>query len=215
MLARRLSGRGAVAIGLALVAPLLCGAGGANADTRGTVCLKGRATVEGSQVVLADVAEVRCAEARLAADLGAVYLGPATEGPERRITQGVVKLSLRRAGIKPEEWLFEGAPEVLVRRAPGRPLLPRGTGGDRPVAPAQEKQRPALSRGDLVTVVVRCGAATISGEGEALGPADLGGEAKVRLILTNRLLRGRLEEGRRVVVVVGAGASAQEAGLIP
>jgi hypothetical protein len=139
--------------------------------------------------------------AELTAVLKSVSLGPVPSGPPRRITVGAVKLALRRAKMRPNDWRFEGAEVVYVRRAEHSPR--RGVGPSARPRPADEAREGTLARGDHVTVVARCGAATISGEGELLAAAAPGDRVKVRLLLTRRLLRGTLADHRRVLVDVG------------
>ncbi len=167
------------------------------AEPTARVVLQERACVVGPSIRLGDVAEVE-APTEATEELRAVELGPAPlPGRTRTVSLGVVKLRLRRYGFRPEEMVFGERDEVRVVRS--RVVRSAARAGSLEAA-AVAQGRPAVKRRERVRVVIQQGSVRITAPAEALADAATGEDVKVRLLLNNHILRGRVQ-GAGVVVL--------------
>ncbi len=167
------------------------------ADVAATVRLKEEAEVGEGPVRLGQMAEIE-ADEQLGTRLAQVNLGLAPpSGSMRVITQGYIRLRLRRAGIEPSRLVFAGAERVMIQQ-PG----PKITEGPKRVGAASGPDPPAavLERGDRVVVVVRCGVVEVRAQGQSRGRGGVGDMIEVRILGTNKTAQACIVSSSEVEV---------------
>ncbi len=135
--------------------------------------------------------------------LEALDIGPAPlPGRSRTLTLGYLKMRMRRWGLKPESFMFTGAPQVQVSRhaetATTEATTP--TTGTTGTSCASSLQPPASSlrrtvvvkRGARLQLSVICGAVCILAEATTLEDGVVGQRVKMRVEQTRQTVWGTL-----------------------
>ncbi len=196
----RANGRGALVV--ARCSPLV-----APAAMAVFVCLMVSGLPSGATVIeLSEAAEITADRIELGAlatvtgpepvreRLAALDIGPAPlPGRSRTLTLGYLKMRMRRWGLKPERFMFTGAPQVEVSRlAQAVPVTPPGPeqASAEPVTPAPAPV--VVKRGARLQLSVVCGAVCILAEATTLEDGVVGQRVKMRVEQTRQTVWGTL-----------------------
>lgn len=163
----------------------------AAAHAMATDCIELResASVEGRQIMLAEIAD------EVPEALAEVDLGPAPlPGDSRRVSVGYVKMRLRRAGVDCSALVFRGPDEVEVHRM-ALPAVPLASADDEAedIAPGEQQQRAVpVRRGSRLHLTVIRGAVVIGAEAVLLEDATTGAMARLRVEQTRETVVARI-----------------------
>ncbi|NSW54859.1 MAG: hypothetical protein HPY44_02505 [Armatimonadetes bacterium] len=175
-----------------LIIALLMAVAGASADEPARLQLKPQVTVEADTVCLRDVVEpVQAAPDSLQRMLS-TPLATLPPGTTRTLSQGHIRLLIRRAGLDPSGVALAGADRACITRTgPARsPSTASAPAATRPVSSSQSG--PSVPRGSRVRVRVRIGSLSVEADGELVEPGRIGEIAKLRIQDTRAVVRGLL-----------------------
>lgn len=165
---------------------------GASAEDPVRLQLKPQVTVDTDSICLRDVVDPVEAVPESLQALLSTPLATLAPGTAQTLSQGHIRLLIRRAGLDPSGIVLGGAGRICITRPgpvrpPGASAAPAATS-----AVSNAHEAPSVPRGSRIRVKVRLGSLSVEADGELVEPGRIGETAKLRIQDTRAVISGVL-----------------------